>query len=137
MTAKDDLAVTADFMRRWVSQRDREAPAPPSTDDTARRRLAAGSCRSVRKTATRLRRNGRAGAYSLPLKIAAITQGLRLPRITATTICETQGVNSRVQLMRHVLTLDLDLALVLPGLCKIVARLHAYPQFCGAAERLR
>ena len=137
MTAKDDLAVTADFMRRWVSQRDREAPAPPSTDDTARRRLAAGSCRSVRKTATRLRRNGRAGAYSLPLKIAAITQGLRLPRITATTICETQGVNSRVQLMRHVLAAHLDLALVLPGGGKVVSKLHPQPRFLRAAKGFR
>jgi hypothetical protein len=35
------------------------------------------------------------------------------------------------------LTADLDFAIVLAGLCKIVTRLRAYPHLCGAAERLR
>jgi hypothetical protein len=42
-----------------------------------------------------------------------------------------------LQFLRDVLTAHLDFAFVLAGLCKIVARLHAYPRVRGAAERLR
>ncbi len=49
---------------------------------------------------------------------------------------EVDGHLSRVQLLWHMLALDLNLSLSFPGLRKIVTRLHAYPGFRGAAERL-
>ncbi len=39
--------------------------------------------------------------------------------------------------MRDVLPAHLDFAFVLPSLCKIVTRLHAYPYLRGAAEGFR
>jgi hypothetical protein len=38
---------------------------------------------------------------------------------------------------RHALTPDVDFALVLPGLCEVVTRLHPYPRFGSAGECFR
>jgi hypothetical protein len=50
---------------------------------------------------------------------------------------ERGGALMHVHLLRHVLTLYLDFALVLPGLCKVITRQHPNPRFGGAAERFR
>jgi hypothetical protein len=64
---------------------------------------------------------------SLALRLVPLAQPLRSFRTPLL----------RVYLLEHVLTADLDLALVFAGLSEIIRKLHPQPRFRCAPKRLR